>query len=74
MRAPIGNGIDLKLGTWDTIIGYEVANAGGNPNYTRSYGYSVEPTQHTGLLGSYQVNKVVRPERRHRQYLGPGHQ
>jgi hypothetical protein len=59
LRAPIGNGIDLKLGTWDTIIGYEVANAGGNPNYTRSYGYSVEPTQHTGLLASYQVNKVV---------------
>jgi len=59
LRAPIGNGVDLKLGTWDTIIGYEVANSGSNPNYTRSYGYSIEPTQHTGLLASYQVNKVV---------------
>jgi len=59
LRAPVGNGIDLKLGTWDTIIGYEVFNAGSNPNYTRSWGYSIEPTQHTGLLASYQVNKVV---------------
>jgi len=59
LRAPVGNGIDLKLGTWDTIIGYEVFNAGSNPNYTRSWGYTMEPTQHTGLLASYQVNKVV---------------
>jgi hypothetical protein len=59
LRAPVGNGLDIKLGTWDTIIGYEVFNAGSNPNYTRSWGYTIEPTQHTGLLASYQVNKVV---------------
>ena len=59
LRAPIGNGVDLKIGTFDTIIGYEVFNAGSNPNYTRSWGYTMEPTQHTGLLGSYQINKVV---------------
>lgn len=59
LRAPIGNGLDIKIGTFDTIIGYEVANAGSNPNYTRSYGYSVEPTQHSGVLASYQVNKVI---------------
>jgi hypothetical protein len=59
LNAPIGTGLDLKLGVWDTIIGYEVGNAGDNPNYTRSYGYTVEPTQHTGLLGSYKVNDVV---------------
>lgn len=59
LRAPVGNGIDLKLGTFDTVIGYEVFHAGSNPNYTRSWGYTIEPTQHTGLLASYQVNKVV---------------
>jgi hypothetical protein len=57
LRAPVGNGIDFKLGTFDTIIGYEVFNAGNNPNYTRSYGYTMEPTQHTGLLASYQFCK-----------------
>jgi hypothetical protein len=36
-----------------------VFNAGSNPNYTRSYGYSIEPTEHTGVLGSYQINKLI---------------
>ena len=53
LRIPVGNGIDTKLGVFDTIIGYETFNAGSNPNYTRSWGYTVEPTQHTGLLGTY---------------------
>ena len=59
LRVPVGNGLDLKVGTFDTIIGYEVANAGSNPNYSRSYGYTMEPTQHNGILGSYQVNKTI---------------
>lgn len=61
LRIPIGNGLDLKIGTFDTIIGYEVANAGDNAHYTRSYGYSIEPKSHahSGVLASYQVNKVI---------------
>lgn len=59
LRAPVGNGLDIKIGTWDTIIGYEVANSGSNPNYTRSYGYTIEPTSQSGVLASYQVSKVV---------------
>jgi hypothetical protein len=59
LRAPVGNGIDLKIGTFDTIIGYEVFNSGSNPNFTRSWGYTMEPTQNTGLLGSYQINKSI---------------
>jgi len=59
LRAPIGNGLDLKLGVWDTIIGYETFDAGSNPNYTRSYGYTIEPTTHTGLLGTYQVSSAL---------------
>jgi hypothetical protein len=56
LRTPIGNGIDWKIGVFDTIIGYEVFDAGSNPNYTRSIGYFVEPTEHTGVLGTYKVN------------------
>ena len=26
-----------------------------NPNYTRSYGYTIEPTTHTGILATYKV-------------------
>ena len=59
VRAPVGNGIDFKVGVWDTIIGYETFDAGSNPNYTRSYGYSMEPTTHTGILASYQICKFA---------------
>ena len=59
LRAPVGNGLDFKVGVFDTIIGYESFDAGNNPNYTRSWGYTIEPTTHTGVLMSYQVNKAV---------------
>jgi hypothetical protein len=59
LRAPVGNGLDFKLGVWDTIIGYETFDAGSNPNYTRSYGYTIEPTTHTGVLMSYQLCKYA---------------
>ncbi|MCI0747808.1 MAG: porin, partial [Verrucomicrobia subdivision 3 bacterium] len=58
LRAPVGNGLDFKLGVWDTIIGYETFDNGNNPNYTRSYGFTIEPTTHTGLLATYQLNEM----------------
>jgi hypothetical protein len=59
VRTPVGNGIDWKFGVFDTIIGYESFNANNDPNYTRSLGWGIEPTQHTGLLASYQINDIV---------------
>ena len=56
LRTPVGNGIDWKIGVFDSIIGYEVFDAGSNPNYTRSWGYAVEPTELTGILASYKIN------------------
>ena len=56
LRTPVGNGIDWKVGVFNTIVGYESFDAGSNPNYTRSWGWAVEPTEHTGILGSYKVN------------------
>jgi hypothetical protein len=73
LRAPVGNGLDVKMGVWDTIIGYESFDAGSNPNYTRSYGYTVEPTTHTGVLMSYQVLDSWRVVR-HCRHNGPGDQ
>src|SRR6185295_10556124 len=54
LHGPIGNGIDFKVGVWDTIIGYEVFDPVSNPNFTRSYGYTIEPTTHTGVQATYQ--------------------
>ncbi len=59
LRAPVGNGLDFKVGSWDTIVGYEVHDAPSNPNFTRSYGYSIEPVTHTGVLASYQFGSAL---------------
>jgi hypothetical protein len=53
LRTPVGTGLDFKMGVFDSIIGYESIESGNNPNYTRSYGNTIEPTTHTGLLASY---------------------
>jgi hypothetical protein len=55
LRTPVGNGIDWKIGVFDTIIGYESSSAPLNPNVTRSYGYTIEPTTHTGIVASYKA-------------------
>ena len=59
LRWPIGNGLEVKLGVYDTIIGYEVFEAGNNPNFTRSWGYAIEPTQHTGVLFAYRFSELI---------------
>ena len=53
LGVPIGNGLELKMGRLDQLLGYETSDAMNNPNWTRSYGYTFEPTEHTGLLASY---------------------
>jgi hypothetical protein len=53
LRAPVGTGLDFKMGVFDSIIGYESLEAGNNPNFTRSYGNTIEPTTQTGVLTSY---------------------
>jgi len=53
LRAPVGTGLDFKMGVFDSIIGYESIESGNNPNFTRSYGHSIEPQTETGLLASY---------------------
>jgi len=56
LRTPVGNGIDWKIGVFDSPLGYEVFDAGSNPNYTRSWGYAIEPTELTGVLATYKIN------------------
>jgi Putative beta-barrel porin-2, OmpL-like. bbp2 len=59
LHAPVGNGLDFKVGVWNTIIGYEVFDSPSNPNFTHSWGYSLEPTVHTGVLATYQLCEAV---------------
>jgi hypothetical protein len=59
LRANVGNGLDFKIGQWDNIIGFEGTDSYANLNWTRSYGYTIEPTEHVGLLAEYVFNPSV---------------
>jgi len=59
LRTPVGNGIDWKVGVFDTIIGYEGSTSGNNPNFSHSYGFNIEPTTHTGGLATYKITDEV---------------
>jgi len=59
LHMPVGNGIDWEIGRFDNLLGYESSDSYKNPNFTRSYGYSFEPTEHTGLLGSYNITSQL---------------
>ena len=59
LRTPVGNGIDWKVGVFDTILGYETLESGNNPNMTRSYGFTLEPTTQTGLLATYRFTESI---------------
>jgi len=60
LLVPVGeNGLSLQIGTWDTIIGYEVFNGKDNPHFTRSFAFFIEPFVHTGVKGSYAINDSI---------------
>jgi hypothetical protein len=59
LKVPVFNGLDFKVGVFDSIIGYEAVESPLDPNYTRSYGHSIEPQTHTGVLASYRFSDIV---------------
>ena len=59
LRIPVGNGIGVKLGQWDNVLGFEGTDSKDNLNWSRSYGYTIEPTEHIGVLAEYLLNSSV---------------
>jgi len=56
--APIGNGLNIKVGHFYTPIGYETVPAPDNFFYTHAYTMQYgEPFTHTGVMGNYTVDK-----------------
>ncbi len=53
LHVPFGNGIDFQVGRFGNVIGWESTTSYINPNYTHSYAWSIQPTEHTGILASY---------------------
>ena len=52
LRAPVGNGLDCKVGVFDGLLGYESHDAGSNPNYTRAYGLALMRSAMPSTSGS----------------------
>ena len=45
--------VDLRIGAFESPLGYESLDRHINPHYTHSLGFTIEPTIHTGLLAMY---------------------
>ena len=56
LRVPIGTGLNLKVGYFGKLIGYEVYEYTDNAFFQRGVSFFAEPTHHTGMLASYQIN------------------
>ncbi|MGC3957320.1 MAG: outer membrane beta-barrel protein [Verrucomicrobiota bacterium] len=59
LRVPVGNGIDFKVGQFGTYNGYEAYDTYKNPNWSRSYGFYIESSAHTGVSATYKVCDTV---------------
>ena len=51
----VGNGLDIRLGKWNTLLGYEVISPTGNPFYSHSFAFFNLPFTQTGALATYNV-------------------
>jgi len=58
--APIGNGLDIRVGRMNTLVGYEVIESPLNPNFSRSWLFGLgQPFTTTGVRLSYSVNESL---------------
>jgi hypothetical protein len=58
MYAPVGNGLNIKIGHFYTPIGYETVPAPDNFFYSHAYTMQFgEPFTHTGLMANYTIDK-----------------
>jgi hypothetical protein len=61
LSLPLGSGLTLTAGKFDTLLGYEVINPTGNPLYTHSYMFSYGvPFTQTGILAAYNITPALK--------------
>ena len=59
LLAPIGNGLTIRMGQYGTYNGYEGYDTPGNAHFSRSFGFFLENSAHTGADLSYDFNDYV---------------
>ena len=55
VNVPVGTGLQVTVGKFATLLGYESFNAVSNSLYSHSYLFTNIPFTHTGIMGSYQI-------------------
>lgn len=57
---PYANGVDLRMGRQNTLIGFEVIESPYNPNFSRSWLFGLgEPFTTTGIRAAYDVSDTL---------------
>lgn len=59
LNLPIGSGLQLMIGKWVALVGYETIDPTQNAFYSHSYLFSASPGTQTGILASYQFNEQL---------------
>ncbi|NGZ60677.1 MAG: hypothetical protein CV081_09280, partial [Nitrospira sp. LK265] len=56
---PVGRGLDLQVGLFNALVGYEQVGNPYSPNYSRSYLYLGQPFTTGGIGATYEFNEQV---------------
>lgn len=59
LHVPVGNGLEFHIGQFGTFNGYEAYDTYKDPNWSRSYGFFIESSAHTGIAAFYKINDIV---------------
>ncbi|NJK91650.1 MAG: outer membrane beta-barrel protein [Blastochloris sp.] len=59
IRLPLGNGLDLQVGKFGSILGYEADERPANLNITQGFNASLDPGPSVGILASYPLNEQI---------------
>lgn len=58
--APVGNGLDIRIGRMNTLVGYEVIESPLNVNFSRSWLFGLgQPFTTTGIRLTYPINEML---------------
>lgn len=58
--APVGTGLDIRVGKMATLVGYEVIESKDDFNYSRGLLFSqIQPFTHTGVRAAYNINEMI---------------
>ena len=60
LQLPVNQGLGMKVGVFDKVIGYESTDRNENPFHSHSWGYTVGPRQHTGFIFDYGLTEELK--------------